>query len=296
MAIPPIRPWFARAPQAIHASMAGGRSRLSRRRHAAARRIGRLVFATGFAENAAAEKWAPTDRQTSQPRVDCRRASGIRARRSHVRRAPAPLGRFARQLQAQTPDAQLERARQRLESLSGHGHFQSRPQRVAVRDRPRPRHRFQRFQSGLPGRRAYGAGRGSRTADAPGRHAEKRWQRLSPVPAADTNRQRRDRRWVQRRSALARARRRGIRARDRQSWTCSTQIVPFEDDPGGKTTMRDHLEASLRYTLEAAGAARTAADRPGRLERLPQPQRTLDRSRRVVPDRADAHERPRASR
>ena len=43
----------------------------------------------------------------------------------------------------------------------------------------------------------------------------------------------------------------------------------------------------------AARRARAAADRPRRLERLPQPQRALDRSGRVVPDRADALERPR---
>ena len=30
-------------------------------------------------------------------------------------------------------------------------------------------------------------------------------------------------------------------------------IVPFEDEPGGKSTMREHLEASLRYTLERLG-------------------------------------------
>ena len=30
--------------------------------------------------------------------------------------------------------------------------------------------------------------------------------------------------------------------------------VPFEDAPDGGATMRDHLEASLRYTLERLGA------------------------------------------
>ena len=254
-----------------------------------------LVFATGFAENAAEDKWA----SDGSPNVAAARR--LRARLQdpqHVERALST--RIARRwdalldtLAGQHAGRAAERARQHLESVPVHGDVPARAQRVAVRDRPRPRHRLPRFEPGLPRRRAHGPGRGARAADAPRRHAEERRQRLSPVPAADADRQRRDRRRLQRRPAVARARASPLTCARPGRADLLDAIVPFEDAPDGGATMRDHLEASLRLHAGAARRARAAADRPRRLERLPQPQRALDRSGRVVPDRADAHERPR---
>ena len=68
-----------------------------------------------------------------------------------------------------------------------------------------------------------------------------------------------------------------------------------------KTPLYEHLQRALRYTLDRLGPARAAADRAGRLERLPQPQLLLRDAGRVVPDhrepvgrrrRVGVHRRP----
>ena len=249
-----------------------------------------LVFATGYAENAPAEKWA----SDGSPNVAAARRLRARlqdadSRRARVRRPSRAAGTpCSDALQVKTPDPQLERAGQHLESVPVHGDVPARAQRLAVRDRPWPRHRLPRLEPGLPRRRAHGAGRGSRAPDAPRRHAEERRQRLSPVPAAHAHRQQRDRRRIQRRSAVARAQRRGLRARDRPRGP-PRRAVPFEDAPDGGATMRDHLEASLRYTLERLGAHGLPLIGRADWNDCLNLNAHSTRSRRVVPDRADAH-------
>ena len=65
--------------------------------------------------------------------------------------------------------------------------------------------------------------------------------------------------------------------------------VVYENRPGSEQPLYDHLQRSLRYTLERLGTARPAADRPRRLERLSQPQLLLRHAGRVLPD----HREPR---
>ena len=219
-------------------------------------------------------------------------APGCEACRAQLHPASQSLGRVARHLAGAHARRAPRRARQHLESLPVHGHVPARAQRVAVRDRPRPRHRLSRLEPGLPRRRAHGAGRGAHAAHAPRGHAEERRQRLSPVPAIDAHRQCRNRRRLQRRPAVARARRRCLRARNRprRPARCDRAVR-------GRAGRRRHdarpPRGVARLHAGAARGTRAAADRPRRLERLPQPECALDRSGRVVPDRTDAHQRPR---
>ena len=59
----------------------------------------------------------------------------------------------------------------------------------------------------------------------------------------------------------------------------------YADKPDAKTTLMDHLELSMQYTLQEPRPAQLAADRPRRLERLPEPQLLLDHARRELPVR-----------
>ena len=219
-------------------------------------------------------------------------AAGRRSRRARICRAPAPLGFAPRRAAGEHAGRAAERTRQHLESLPVHGDLPARAQRLAVRDRARPRHRLPGLEPGLPRRRPHGPGRGARAPHAPRRHAAERRQRVSPVPAADAHRQQRDRQRVQRRSALAGAERRGLRPRDRprgparRAGSIRRRAGWRRDDarsPGGLAP--PHARAPRR--------ARTAADRARGLERLPEPQRAFDGPGRILPDRADAKRRPR---
>ena len=60
--------------------------------------------------------------------------------------------------------------------------------------------------------------------------------------------------------------------------------VPYDNAPGTETAALRPPPAGDRLHARAARAARAAAHRPGRLERLPQPQRASPTARRVVPD------------
>ena len=161
-----IRQPSARAARAIPASTAGGRSP----RCACPSRCSRanreeLVFATGYAENAESEKWANdgSPNVAAARRLKARLQDGDHVERAFAR-APAPLGLAARRAAGEHAGRAAQRARQHLESLPVHGHVPARAQRLAVRDRPRPRHRLPGLEPGLPRRRPHGAGRGARCA------------------------------------------------------------------------------------------------------------------------------------
>ena len=61
--------------------------------------------------------------------------------------------------------------------------------------------------------------------------------------------------------------------------------VPWDNADGSETPLHDHLRRCISFTLDRLGPARPAAHRPGRLERLPQPQRLLGAARGLLPDR-----------
>ncbi len=108
-------------------------------------------------------------------------------------------------------------------------------------------------------------------------------QRLPPVPAADQARQQRHRLRLQRRPAVADRGRRRLHQGDRRPRRSSTSTCP-------STTTRRHRAAVrapaalLPPRPEQPRPARPAADRPRRLERLPQPQLLLRDPGRVLPD------------
>ena len=115
--------------------------------------------------------------------------------------------------------------------------------------------------------------------------AAPRRRRLPPVPAADEARQRRRRdrasttipAWL----VLAVD---GLRPGDRRPVGSSTSRSRSTTCPAPSEPLCRSSAAGDRLHARAARAARVAADRPCRLERLPQPQRVLRDARRVVPD------------
>ena len=65
--------------------------------------------------------------------------------------------------------------------------------------------------------------------------------------------------------------------------------VPFDNDPKTAASLFEHLQALVPPRAQQPGPARPAADRPRRLERLPEPELLLGDAGRVVPD----HRQPR---
>ena len=65
-------------------------------------------------------------------------------------------------------------------------------------------------------------------------------------------------------------------------WTHPRRAGAVMTTPGPKQPLYEHLQRSFRYTLDRP--ARTAADRPRRLERLPQSELLLRHARRILPD------------
>ena len=61
--------------------------------------------------------------------------------------------------------------------------------------------------------------------------------------------------------------------------------VGYADTPGSGETCSTTSRRAIALHARAPRPARPAADRPRRLERLPEPQLLLDRAGRVVPDR-----------
>ena len=164
-----------------------------------------------------------------------------------------------------------------------HGHLQPVALGQPVRDGDRPRHGLPRLEPGRarlrpPDPRPRAAADPRPRGDAAlGRHL------LPPVPAADAGGERRDRRRLLRRPPLARALDVRLRQGDRR-----------HVDPLGAGRLRGHSGQRRgpaappgdehRVHAVAPRPARAAADRPRRLERLPQPELLLDRAERVVPD------------
>ena len=130
----------------------------------------------------------------------------------------------------------------------------------------------------------------ARADPGPRRDAASDRRRLPPVPAAHEARERRDRLRLQRRPALADPRGRGLRQGDRR---------PRDPRRAGPLRQRTGIgDAALRAPPPgarlhpgSARPARAAADRPGGLERLPQPQRLLGGAGRVLPDGSPARGR-----
>ncbi len=139
------------------------------------------------------------------------------ADRARRRRGPAGvLGRPARRADRGRPRRRRQPDGQHLERLPVHGDVQHEPLGLLLRDGDLPRHGVPRLVPGPP--RVGPARPGARPAahPRPGRHPVRLRRRVPPVPAAHQDRQRRDRRRVQRRPALARARRRRLPEGDRR--------------------------------------------------------------------------------
>ena len=89
---------------------------------------------------------------------------------------------------------------------------------------------------------------------------------------------------VQRRSALADPGRRGLPQGDgrlghsRRRW-CRSTAIPTRPAP-----VLAHLQRAFDHVAGAPRSARPAADRPGGLERLPEPELPFHHARRVLPD------------
>ena len=78
-------------------------------------------------------------------------------------------------------------------------------------------------------------------------------RRVPPVPAAHEARQRRDRLRVQRRPAVARARRGRVREGDRRPARSSTSRSRTTTQPGTEAPLYEHLRRAVSYTLDRLG-------------------------------------------
>ena len=113
---------------------------------------------------------------------------------------------------------------------------------------------------------------------------------LSPVPAPDEAGQRRHRRRLQRRPPVARAGGGGLRQGDRRPGHPGRARGVGQRRGLGDAAARPPAAVHLVHPGPPR-AARPAAHRPGRLERLPQPQRLLRSAGRVLPDGAQSPRR-----
>ena len=60
--------------------------------------------------------------------------------------------------------------------------------------------------------------------------------------------------------------------RETGDWSILDEMVPFDNDESNKATLFEHLKALLLSCGKQPGSPQTAIDRPGRLERLPEPE------------------------
>ena len=67
-------------------------------------------------------------------------------------------------------------------------------------------------------------------------------------------------------------------------WSILDEPVQYDNQPGSEQPLYDHLQRSFRYTLDRLGPHGLAADRPRRLERLPEPELFFRYAGPVVPD------------
>ncbi len=72
-------------------------------------------------------------------------------------------------------------------------------------------------------------------------------------------------------------------------WGILAERVPYDNQPELATPLYEHLQRRLPIHDRSSRPPRPAADRPRRLERLPEPQLLLGRAGRIVPD----HDEPR---
>ena len=84
-------------------------------------------------------------------------------------------------------------------------------------------------------------------------------------------------------------------------WSILDEPVPFDNEAGSEAPLYEHLQRSFQLHARPPRAARAAADRPRRLERLPEPELLLRHAGRVLPDhdeqrrqsrRVGVHRRP----
>ena len=147
---------------------------------------------------------------------------------------------------------------------------------------------FRDSNQDLLGLRPFGAGAGARADHRHRLDAVRRRERLSPVPAAHQARKQRRRQRLQRRSALADLRRRRLHQGDRR--------LRHLEGAGPVRQRREEQRDAVRAPqavvppcAQQLGAARPAAHRARRLERLPEPQLLLRDAGRVVPDHGQSH-------
>ena len=253
-----------------------------------------FTFVLGYLENPREAKWAPADEARASSRARWWRSPGRTSCSPRSPPRPRPDAAFAELHGALGPAAHhvhgavhRREARpdgQHLEPVPVHGHVQHVALGVVLRDRDRPRHGLPRLEPGPARVRAPRARPRPRADPRHRRHPVPRRLGVPPVPAADQARQQRRRVGLQRRPAVADPRvwpgtsRRPATGRSSTRWCPSTTTRPRP------RPLFEHLHPLVRVHAGQPRPARPAADRPGGLERLPEPQLLLHRARRVVPD------------
>ena len=248
-----------------------------------------VVFVLGYGENPPDAKFDPPGSRTidtrSRPPRD--RAIPPRARRS-TPRSTGCATRWAELLE-RAPGLDAERAHrpdgERLEPLPVHGDVQPVPLGVVLRHGDRSRHRLPRLEPGPARVRAHGARARARerildlaATQLPTGGAYHQYQPLTKRgnDAIGSG--------LQRRPALARSSRSAAYVKETGDLAILDEPVPYDNEPGSETPLYEHLRRALGYTLDRLGPHGLPADRQGGLERLPQPERVLGGSRRVLPD------------
>ena len=237
-----------------------------------------IIFVLGYAENPRDEKFDPPgsqtlNKRTVRPVIDALSAARRRSSAAFGRLRES-LGRPARRAPGDTPDEHTNRMVNIWNAYQCMVTFNMSRSASFFESGDRARHGLPRLQPGPARLRAHGPRAGARAHPRHRRHAAADRRRVSPVPAADQARQRRRRRRLQRRPALAGPGRRRLPQGDRRS-----------GHPGRAGAVRQRRRAASAAVRAPAALApvharsprpaRPAADRPRRLERLPEPQLLL---------------------
>ena len=163
---------------------------------------------------------------------------------------------------------------QHLEPVSVHGHLQHEPLGQLLRERHGPRDGLPRFLPGPARLRAHDPRARPRAHPRHRGDAVPRRQRLPPVPAAHQEGQLRHRQRLQRRSALAHRGYRRLSARDRRL-VHPRRAGGLRQQPEPGAAPARASAPQLHLYPDPPRSPRPAADRPRRLERLPEPQLLL---------------------
>ncbi len=67
-------------------------------------------------------------------------------------------------------------------------------------------------------------------------------------------------------------------------WVILDEKVPYDNQPGSEQPLYNHLQRSLRYTMEQPWPSQSASHRARRLERLLEPELLLLRAWPILPD------------